>query len=147
MAKGFGKDDQLWVESATPGTFNLVKGQGDLSISRSRSSIDLSDKTTAGYKQTGYGLADLTLKQSVQPDLPDANGFTRLVTLCNAQPSAPFNIQVRKNGAAGVSPGDVIFAASVYGQITDQSHPTDGVREVNFEFGLAAAPTTDLVAA
>ena len=52
MAKGFSKDDLLWVESATAGTYNYIKGQGDLSMSRSRDSIDLSDKTTAGFKQT-----------------------------------------------------------------------------------------------
>ena len=142
MAKSLGKDDLLWVESATPGTYNLVAGQGDLSISRSRSKIDLSDKTSAGYALSAYGLSDLSISLDVQPNLPDANGYTRLQTLCNASPAAPFNVQIRKGGPSAAT-GDAIFQASVYGQITSQDSPTDGVRSVKFEFGLAAAPTID----
>lgn len=146
MAKSFGKDDLLWIETATAGTFAFPKGQGDLSISRGRDKIDLSDKTSAGFKQTGYGLADLTLTLDIQPDLPDITGFTRLVTLCNAQPPVSFRIEVRGKGSAGVA-ADAIFAAPVYGQITNSDSPTGGVRRVKVEFGLAGAPTVDLVAA
>lgn len=144
--KSFGKDDWLWIETATAGTFAFIKGQGDMSMSRSRDKVDLSDKTTAGWKQTGYALSDMTISLKVQPDLPDMTGFTRLVTQANAQPPVPFLIQIRPKGAAGLTT-DAIFAASVYAQISNVDYPTEGVREVTFEFGLAAAPTVDTVAA
>ena len=143
--KSLGKDDFLWIETATAGTFAFPKGQGDLKIGRGRDKLDGTDKTTAGFKQTLYGLSDLTITIDIQPDLPDLTGFTRLVTLCNAQPAVPFKIEIRGKGAAGLT-ADAIFAAPVVGQIVSQDHPTGGIRSVSFEFGLAGAPTVDLVA-
>jgi hypothetical protein len=35
VAKKLGNDYRLWIESATPGTYNMIKGQQDLSINRS----------------------------------------------------------------------------------------------------------------
>lgn len=145
MAKSFGKDDLLWIESATPGTYNAPKGQGDLKMSRSRDKVDLSDKTSSGYKLSGYALADLTLTVDIQPDLPDANGFTRLETAAKQAVAAPINVQIRRNGLTASATTDVLFQASMYPTITDQSSPTSGVRTTSFEFGLAAAPSVDTI--
>ena len=47
MAKRLGNDFLLWIESTTPGTYNLVKGQQSLSISRDAGSIDTTTKVVA----------------------------------------------------------------------------------------------------
>ena len=145
MGIKLGNDYLLWVESATPGTYNAVKGQGTLSETRSAAKIDTSDKTTAGYATQAYGLISLTQSLDLKVNLPDANGYTRLESAANTFPSAPINIQVRKNGAAGVS-GDAIFQASVYVTITSRSFDKDGTVVAKMEFGLAAAPTIDAMA-
>ncbi len=143
--KGLGNNYLLWIEGSTPGTYAVIQGQGDLKVSRSRDKIDLSDKTSAGYKLSAYGLSDLSITLDVQPNLPDANGYTRAETQCNAQPPVPFNIQIRKGGLTGAT-GDVVFQASVYGQISGDDYAKNGVLQKSFEFGLAAAPTIDQLA-
>jgi hypothetical protein len=145
VAKLLGNNYLLWVESSTPGQFNVVKGQGDMSETRGRDKIDLSDKTSAGYKLNAYGLSDYGLTLSVTPDLPDANGFTRLESQCNAIPALPFKIEIRKGGVSATGT-DAVFAASVYGNISSGGFPKDGVVPRTVEFALAAAPTVDQLA-
>ena len=145
MAKGIGNNFYLWIESSTPGTYNLLKGQGDLKISRSSSSIDLSSKDNFPYALSAPGLRTLTMTCDIKPDLPDANGYTRLETLCAASPQAPFNVQVRKGGLTGAS-GDVVFAASMYGTLTGSNFDQNAPVSVSLELTLASAPTTDTLA-
>ncbi len=144
MAKKLGPQYMLWIESATPGTYNLVLGQGDLSIGRSAAKIDTTSKDDQGYGTGAPGLRDLTLSLNIIPNLPDANGYTRLETLCNAAVQAPFNVQVRKGGAAGTG-SDVVFAGSVYGTLESTEFPQAGAVGVSASFYAAAAPTTDLL--
>lgn len=145
MAKGLGNNYFLWIESATPGTYNIVKGQQNLSITRGADKIDTTTKDSGGYKTAAMGLKDLSVKLDLMPDLPDATGYTRLETQCLATPPVPFNVQIRKGGTAGAS-GDVVFAASMYGDLTSQNFDQSTANKASFNFTLAAAPTTDVMA-
>lgn len=144
MAKKLGNDYLLWVESATAGTFNLVKGQQALSIARDAGSIDTSTKDDSGYGTSAPGLKSLKISLDMIPNLPDANGFTRLETLCNAAPAVPFKIQIRKGGAGSAGgAGDVVFAGLVYGNITSTEFGQNDAVKAKAEFSAAEAPTTD----
>jgi predicted secreted protein len=140
-----GNEYMLWVEATTPGTYNAVKGQGTLTINRSQQKIDTSSKDTSGYATSAYGLKDLTIDVDVKVSLPDASGYTRLETLCNAEPPAPFNVQVRKGGASGEDT-DAIFEASVYGSISSIAFNQNGTVDAKVQLALAAAPATDALA-
>lgn len=144
MAKKLGNDYLVWVESSTAGTFNLVKGQQSVSISRDAGSIDTTTKDDQGYGTSAPGLKSLKLSLDTIPNLPDANGYTRLESLCNAAPQTPFNIQIRKGGAAG-SNTDVVFAGLVYGNITSTEFGQNDAVKAKVEFSAAAAPTTDVL--
>lgn len=144
MAKKLGNDYLVWVESATAGTFNVVKGQQSVSISREAGSIDTTTKDDQGYGTSAPGLKSLSISLDTIPNLPDATGYTRLETLCNASPSAPFNIQIRKGGPAG-GPGDVVFAGLVYGNISSTEFGQNDAVKAKVAFTAAAAPTTDVL--
>ena len=145
MAKKLGNDYLLWVESAVQGTFNLVKGQQTLSISRDAGSIDTTSKDESGYGTSAPGLKSLKISLDTLPNLPDASGYTRLETLCNATPATPFNIQIRKGGQTGAA-ADVVFAGSVYGNISSTEFGQNDAVKAKIEFSAAAAPTTDVLA-
>lgn len=145
MAKKLGNDYLLWVESDTAGTFNIVKGQQTLSISRDAGSIDTTSKDESGYGTSAPGLKSLKLSLDTIPNLPDATGYTRLETLCNAAPAVPFNVQVRKGGQTG-GLADVVFAGSVYGNIASSEFGQNDAVKAKIEFSAAAAPTTDKLA-
>lgn len=145
MAKGLGNNYYLWLESSTPGTYNYIKGQRNLKRSNSSGKIDTSSKETFPYGTSAPGARDVALSLDIVPDLPDTNGYTRLETLCNAAVPSPFNIQIRKGGTAGAG-GDVVFAASMYGNLSGHDFPQNGAVGVTLELSLAAAPTTDVLA-
>ncbi len=140
-----GGDYLLWIESATPGTYNYIKGQGTAVINRSQSNIDGSSKDTPGYSTGTYGRKTITIDLDMVPKLPDANGYSRLEANCNAVPTAPFNIQIRKNGVNGVS-ADAIFAASVNGSISSVTLPDNDKVTAKGQLQLANAPTVDTLA-
>lgn len=142
--KKLGSDNMVWVESPTPGTYNLILGQGDCTVNRSSSDIDLTTKDDGDYGTGAPGPRKLTLDLNIIPKLPDSTGYTRLETLANASPRAPFNIQIRKNGTSGVS-GDAIFAGSVYANLDSTTFPHAGAVGVKCTFTAAAAPTTDVL--
>ncbi|TCP33274.1 phage tail tube protein [Sphingomonas sp. BK235] len=144
MAKKLGNDYLLWIESATAGTFNVVKGQQNLSVSRDAGSIDTTSKDESGYGTSAPGLKSLKISLDMIPNLPDANGYTRLETLCNATPQAPFNIQIRKGASTGTN-GDVVFAGSVYGNIDSTDFGQNEAVKAKIGFSAAAAPTTDVL--
>jgi predicted secreted protein len=144
MAKKLGNDYLVWVEATPAGTFNLVKGQQSVSISRDAASIDTTTKDDSGYGTSAPGLKSLKLSLDTIPNLPDASGYTRLETLCSASPQAPFNIQIRKGGATGAA-GDVVFAGLVYGNITSTEFGQNDAVKAKVEFSAAAAPTTDVL--
>lgn len=143
MAKKLGNDYRLWIESATAGTFNEIKGQTTLKISRQAGSIDTSTKDDFPYGTQAPGLKTLTVDVELYPNLPDATGYTRFETL--SQGSAPVNFQVRKGGSAGAA-GDVVFEASMYIGNFDTDMSKNDVLKVTAQLTLAAAPETDALA-
>ena len=138
-----GNNYLAWLQSATAGTFNAIRGQGTLSDSRSQTEIDTSDKTTSGYATSAYGLIKVDIELDIKVNLPDANGYTRLETLANSQ--TPEVFQVRKNGTAGAL-ADAIFSASCYFTIKSRKFNKDGTVDATIGIGLASAPTIDQLA-
>ena len=140
MAKKLGNDYRLWIESATAGTFNEIKGGTSLKISRQAQTIDTSTKDDFPYGTQAPGLKSLTIDAEVYPNLPDATGFARLET--GAAGSAAVKFQIRKGGSAGAA-GDVVFAASMYiGNFNTDFGKNDVVKS-DFQLTLESAPTTD----
>ncbi|HEY1605621.1 MAG TPA: phage tail tube protein [Allosphingosinicella sp.] len=143
--KILGNNYLLWIESAVAGTYNYPLGQGNLSITRSSSKVDTTSKDDGRYGSSGPGLIDLGVSLEIMPKLPDATGYTRLETLSLANPPAPFNIQIRKNGTSGAS-GDVVFQCSVYGNLDSSDFNQNAAGSVKASFVAAAAPTVDTLA-
>jgi hypothetical protein len=146
MAKKLGNDYRLWIESATPGTYNMIKGQQDLSWNQSGGAIDTSTKDDFPYGTQGPGLRSISIPYNLLADLPDANGYTRMETLSNAAVATPFNIQIRKGGSAGVTPGDVVFACSVYNTDFNVSAGQNDSVKATGTLVAAAAPTINALA-
>ncbi|MGE3304284.1 MAG: hypothetical protein AB7M12_14360 [Hyphomonadaceae bacterium] len=145
-SKKLGSDHLVWIESAVAGTYNPILGQGDCIINRSSSNIDTTSKDDGDYGTGAPGPRALSVDLDVLPKLPDANGYTRLETLSNASPRAPFNIQIRKGGLAGASPADVVFQCSVYGNLDNTSFGQAAAVKSKVTFLAAAAPTIDALA-
>lgn len=146
MAKKLGNDYRLWVESATPGTYNEVKGGQDLSVTQSGGTIDTSTKDDFPWGTQAPGLRSVSIGFNLVPNLPDPNGYTRLETLANAASATPINIQIRKGGSTGVSPGDVVFAGSCYVSEWNQSYGQNDAVKATGTLVSAAAPTTNALA-
>jgi hypothetical protein len=134
VAKRLGRNCKLLVESAVPGTFNALSGNVNLSVSRSGNTVDTSTKDDFPYGSQASGLQNVSITATFRPDLPDANGYDRMVTLITG--GSPFNIQI-KDGAT------VVFQCSVYstGRNNDLNQADAG--EVSLTLVAAAAPTID----
>lgn len=143
MAKKLGNDYRLWIESATAGTYNEIKGGTSLKVNRQSSSIDTSTKDDFPYGTQAPGLKTLTIDFEIYPNLPDITGFTRLETM--SQGSAPVNFQIRKGGSAGLTT-DKIFEASMYIGNFDSDFGKNDVVKYTGQLSLAAAPATDTLA-
>jgi predicted secreted protein len=146
VAKLLGNDRRLWIESATPGTYNMIKGQQDLSISRNATQIDTSSKDDYPYGTSAPGMRQLTINCTLFPDLPDATGYTLLETKANAAVPAAVNFSIRKNGSTGADPADVVFKGSMWIGDFNTSMDKNGVVTVTFTLTAASAPVTDVLA-
>ncbi len=144
MAKKLGKDYRLWIESATPGTYNEIKGQVGLKYSRKANGIDASSKEDFPYGIEAKGRQSITIDFDIKPDLPDANGYTRFET--RAALVTPTLFQIRKGGSTGADPADVVFAASMNIMSSDTDLPDNDMVKASGQLTLAAAPTTDTLA-
>lgn len=145
MAKKLGNDYRLWIESATPGTYNEIKGQTSLKISRQTGLIDTSSKDDYPYGTQAPGLKSLTIDFELYPNLPDATGFTRLETQANSGVATPTKFQIRKNGSTGAT-GDAVFESSMYIGNFDTDFGKNDVVKSTGQLTLAAAPTIDALA-
>jgi hypothetical protein len=143
MAYKLGNDYRLWVGSATPGTYNEIQGNQDLSISRQAGTIDLGTKSDFPYGASGPGSRNLTLTASFNPDLPDADGYGRLEDLINAAVSTTIPLQIRRGGSSGAAPADVVFECEMYCTGHDTSFGRNAGVNTPFTFVNAAAPTID----
>lgn len=144
-SKKLGSEYMVWVESAMPGTYNVILGQGNATINRSSSNIDTTTKDDGDYGTGAPGPRALSVDQDIMPKLPDATGYTRLETLANASPRVPFNIQIRKGGLTGAAP-DVVFQCSVYGNLDSTTFGQAAAVGVKATYTAAAAPTVDALA-
>lgn len=146
MGKKLGSDYRLWIESAVAGTYNEIKGQQNLTINRQSGVIDTSSKDDGAYGTTAPTQKAATLDCEIYPNLPDANGYTRLESRALASPQAPTKFQVRKGGSSGVTPGDVVWEASQYvGNLNTEFGKNDVVK-CTFQLTLESPPTIDLLA-
>lgn len=145
MAKKLGNDYRLWIESTTPGTYNQILGQQDLSVDESGGTIDTSTKDDFPYGTQAPGLRQVTINFTMIPNLPDATGFTRFETIATATVATPVNIQVRKGGSAGVD-ADKVFAGSVYITNFNKSFGQNDAVKATGSLVSAAAPTTNALA-
>lgn len=144
MAKKLGNDYRLWIESATPGTYNEIKGQQTMQYDRSSETINMSDKNNSPYALTAPGLFNVTLSVDGIADLPDANGFTLLETTFKLQASKKF--QIRKGGSAGATPADVVFEGLMNILSLPITYGQNDAVKYKTSLGCAAAPTTDALA-
>ena len=142
MAKKLGNDYRLWIESATPGTYNEIKGQTALKINRQAGTIDTSTKDDFPYGTSAPGMRSLTIDFEIYPNLPDASGYTRLETQSQASPQAAINFQIRKGGSTGVT-GDAVFQALMNIGNIDTDFGKNDVVKASGQLTLAAAPTVD----
>lgn len=146
MAKILGNDYRLWIESGTPGTFNQIAGQQTMTLDRQAQTIDISSKDDFPYAAQAAGARSLSIQVELLPDLPDANGFTRLETQAAQTVSTPFNVQIRKDGDAGTDPADVVFEGSVYATNFNTSFGQNDAVKASVTLVAAAAPDTDVLA-
>ncbi|MDT7935213.1 MAG: hypothetical protein RQ833_11525 [Sphingomonadaceae bacterium] len=144
MAKKLGNNYRLWIESATAGTFNEVKGQQSLSYSQSTQLIDTSDKTNSPYGTSVPGLISVQISADLIPDLPDTNGFTRLESQFVNQ--LPTNFQIRKGGSSGAAPADVVYEGAHYVTQLNKSFGLNDAVKVQAQLAPASAPTTNTLA-
>lgn len=144
MARKFGNDYHIWIDNGS-GTFNRIKGQTTLSVTRNGNTIDTSAKEDFPYSTMGPGMRALSIASEIIPDLPDATGYTRAETVANLATPAPVAIQIRKNGVAG-SGSDIVFACTVYITDFNTSFGQNEAMKVSFTLVNSAAPTTDVLA-
>ncbi len=143
--KKLGNEYMVWVESATAGTFNVIRGQQGATVNRSATEVDLETKDDSGYGASAFGNRKLSVDLSIIPSLPDAGGYTRVETLSNAVPATPYKIQIRKNGLTAV-PADAVFECLVYGNLDSTDFGQNSGVGVKAKFSAAAAPTVDALA-
>jgi len=136
MAFYNGDDFTVHIESATPGTFNPIKGQRELSHDFSMGTYSQSTKDSA-VEISGAAAVTHQITLAYMPDLPDANGATRLKTQAIAR--ATVRLQIRNAAAT------VVFDCVMRCTTFNTSYPfRDGVG-VQATFVPSAAPTVDLL--
>lgn len=143
MAKKLGNDYRLWIESATAGTYNEIKGNTSIKVTRKTAEVDTTTKDDYPYGTNLNGLKAISVDYEILPNLPDATGFGRLETL--AAGNNPVNFQIRKGGSTATG-SDVVFQASMNIVGHDTEYPMNQPVKCSGQLSLASAPTTDLLA-
>lgn len=146
MGKKLANDYRLWIESSTPGTYNMIKGQQNLSVNESGGTIDTTTKDDFPYGTAAPGTRSVSISFSCLPDLPDANGWTRFEMLAGSATATAFKIQIRKGGASGATPADVVFEGSVYITEKNLSFDLNSAVPATGTFVSASAPTINTLA-
>ncbi|MDN4633846.1 hypothetical protein QCD71_20195 [Sphingomonas sp. PsM26] len=138
MAKKLGSDYRLFVQSSTAGTFNQPAGQGNLSIDRGKAFSSNATKDQEGVDTQSPGLRTITIKQDLTPDLPDANGYTRIETLDKSNATEVY--QIRKKPFAT---GDIVFECLMYTSIDSTGLDQGASVKSPLTLQPAAQPTVD----
>jgi predicted secreted protein len=141
MAIGLGNNYRLWIESVTPGTYNILKGQQSLSYGRTANTIDISTKDNSPYAAAAPGLFDLSVTLDGIADLPDTTGFTRLETQFKAQTATKF--QIRRAGASGATPTDVVLEGTFFALDLSIDYAQNDAVKYKLALSAASAPTID----
>ncbi|WP_310474102.1 hypothetical protein [Sandarakinorhabdus sp.] len=131
-----GDDYFVFIESATPGTFNKIKGQRELSHSFAMGTYSQSTKDSPVELSGAAGVTH-GVTFAFMPELPDSNGATRFKTLANTRAS----VRAQIRNAADVVVFDCVMR--ITGFNTDYPF-RDGVG-VQSTLVPAAAPTVDLL--
>ncbi len=145
MGKKYGNDYRVWVLGADGLTWSEVKGQTESEIDESSSPIDTTTKDNFPYGTSGPGPRSITLTLGLIPDLPDANGYTRLESLAKALTATTVKLQIRKAGSAGAA-ADAVHECEWHVTARPRSFPMNGTTGARFTFANAAAPTIDTLA-
>lgn len=138
MAKKLGNDYRLFVQSSTAGTFNQPAGQGNLTRDGGKAFQSNATKDQEGVDTQSPGLRTISLKQELIPDLPDANGYTRMETLDKSNTAEIY--QIRKKPFAT---GDVVFECSMHTNLDNQAYNQGESVKVGLTLVPAAQPTVD----
>lgn len=138
--KKLGSDYRLFVQSTTAGTFNQPAGQGNLGIQRGKGFSSSATKDQDGVDTQTPGLRTLSIKQDIVPDLPDANGYTRMETLDKSNAAETY--QIRKKPFAV---GDVVFECSMYTALDNTDFNQGETVKAGVTLQPAAQPTVDLL--
>jgi predicted secreted protein len=128
---------RLQIESAVAGTYTEIAGQQNLSVNRQGQQIDTSTKDEHPWGSSRNGARSISIPATFIPDLPDANGYDRLVTLANGDD--PFNIRIIDSSDSD----NVVFECSV--NVTDRNNTLDSgaAGGASCTFVNAAPPVTD----
>ncbi len=137
MTKRLGNNMRLQIESSTPGTYNEILGQQNLSVNRQAQQIDTSTKDEFPYGSSAPGSRSISIPATFIPSLPDANGYDRMVTLANG--TDPFNIRIIDTADSNA----VVFECSV--SVTDRNNSLDAnaAGGASCTFVNSTAPVTD----
>lgn len=138
--KKLGSDYRLFVQSTTAGTFNQPAGQGNLGIQRGKGFSSSATKDQDGVDTQTPGLRTLSIKQDIVPDLPDAQGYTRMETLDKSNASEIY--QIRKKPFAT---GDVVFECAMYTALDNTDFNQGETVKAGVTLQPAAQPTVDLL--
>ncbi len=138
--KKLGSDYRLFVQSTTAGTFNQPAGQGNLGIQRGKGFNSSATKDQEGVDTQTPGLRTLSIKQDIVPDLPDAQGYTRMETLDKSNAAETY--QIRKKPFAA---GDVVFECSMYTALDNTDFNQGETVKAGVTLQPAAQPTVDLL--
>jgi len=141
MAKKLGSDYRLFVQSTVPATFNQPAGQGNLSIDRGKAFSSNATKDQEGVDTQSPGLRTITIKQDLTPDLPDANGYTRIETLDKSNATEVY--QIRKKPFATA---DVVFECLMYTSLDSTGLDQGASVKTPLTLQPAAQPTVDALA-
>lgn len=137
MTKYLGSDYRMEIESSTPGTYNEIAGQQNLSVNRSAGEIDTSTKDEFPYGSSANGSRKVSIPFTLIPSLPDANGYDRLKTLANG--TAAFNIRIVNTADSDA----VVWECSM--RLTDRNNALDlnAAGAASGTLVNAAPPVTD----
>ncbi|WP_242149613.1 hypothetical protein [Sphingomonas sp. BAUL-RG-20F-R05-02] len=138
MAKKLANNYRLFLQSSTVGTFNQPAGQGNLTRDGGKNFSSNATKDQEGVDTQQPGLRTITLKQDLVPDLPDANGYTRMETLHQSDATEVY--QIRKKP---FSTADVVFECLMYTSLDNASFNQGESVKVGVSLVPAAQPTVD----
>ena len=139
--KKLGSDYRLFVQSTTAGTFNQPAGQGNLSIDRGKAFSSNATKDQEGVDTQSPGLRTITIKQDITPDLPDANGYTRMETLDKSNVTEVYQIRKKPFGTT-----DVVFECSMYTALDSSGFDQGASVKSPVTLQPASQPTVDALA-